>query len=182
MSPRPIGWISTLGLDGAVNLAPYSFFNAVADKPPVVMFSSAGRKDSQRNAEETGAFVCNIASWDLRHEMSATSETLSADVDEMSLAGLQAAPSHIVAPPRVAAAPAALECTYIKTIGLPDGAGGAHRYSIVLGLVVGVHIRDDVINDGRVDVKAYKPIARLGYQDYSVVDDVFSIIRPDELK
>jgi len=178
VAPRPIGWISTVGPDGVVNLAPYSFFNAISDKPPYVMFSSAGRKDTLRNAEETGEFVCSLATYDLRDQMNTTSASVAPDVDEMSLAGLTAAPSRLVKPPRVAESPVAFECTYFKTVELPAQNGPANQYAVVIGSVVGIHIDDDAIVEGRVDVTRLRPIARLGYMDYAVVDSVFSLERP----
>lgn len=178
VAPRPIGWISTLGPDGVVNLAPYSFFNAISDKPPYVMFSSAGRKDSLRNAEETGEFVCSLATYDLRDQMNATSASVAPDVDEMTLAGLTAAPSRLVKPPRVAESPVAFECKYAKTVDLPTHNGAANQYAVVIGSVVGIHIDKSAIVDGRVDVTRLRPIARLGYMDYAVVDSVFSLERP----
>jgi len=178
VSPRPIGWISTLGKSGVVNLAPYSFFNAVSTDPHFVMFSSGGRKDSQRNAEETGEFVCSLATYDLREAMSRTSEHVDPDVDEMALAGLTPAPSKLVAPPRVKESPVALECRYWRTIDLPGPDGGPGTHAIVLGQVVGVHIDDAAIVEGKVDVTKLKPIARLGYGDYAVIDEVFELTRP----
>ena len=178
VSPRPIGWISTLGKSGIVNLAPYSFFNAVSTDPHFVMFSSGGRKDSQRNAEETGEFVCSLATYDLREAMSRTSENVDPDVDEMALAGLTPAPSKLVAPPRVKESPVALECRYWRTIDLPGPDGGPGTHAIVLGQVVGVHIDDAAIVEGKVDVTKLKPIARLGYGDYAVIDEVFELTRP----
>lgn len=177
IAPRPIGWISTVNAQGRVNLAPYSYFNALADNPYYVMFSSGGRKDSQRNAEETGEFVCSLATWDLREQMNRTSAPVPPEVDEMKLAGLTPAPSRLVKPPRVAESPVALECRYFQTVNLPgrDGRGG---YGVIIGEVVGIHIDDKAIVDGRVDTAALKPIARLGYMDYAVVDRVFSIRRP----
>lgn len=178
VSPRPIGWISTLGKNGVVNLAPYSFFNAVATDPHFLMFSSGGRKDSQRNAEETGEFVCSLATFELRDAMNRTSQHVGPEVDEMEMVGLKPAPSNMVAPPRVAESPVAFECKYWRTIELPgpDGAPGTH--AIVLGQVVGVHIDDAAIVDGKVDVTKLKPIARLGYGDYAVIDEVFELSRP----
>ena len=178
VAPRPIGWISTIGKTGVVNLAPYSFFNAVSTDPHFLMFASGGRKDSQRNAEETGEFVCSLATYELREAMNLTSAPVGPEVDEMQLAGLTGAPSRFVAPPRVKESPVAFECRYWRTIDLPgkDGAPGTH--SIVLGQVVGVHIDDAAIVDGIVDVTRLKPIARLGYGDYAVVDEVFSLNRP----
>ena len=178
VSPRPIGWISTLGKSGVVNLAPYSFFNAVSTDPHFVMFSSGGRKDSQRNAEETGEFVCSLATYDLREAMSRTSEHVDPDVDEMALAGLTPAPSKLVAPPRVKESPVAFECRYWRTIDLPGPDGGPGTHAIVLGQVVGVHIDDAAIVEGKVDVTKLKPIARLGYGDYAVIDEVFELTRP----
>ncbi|BAQ17807.1 flavin reductase family protein [Methyloceanibacter caenitepidi] len=175
VSPRPIGWISTLDAEGVVNLAPYSFFNAVSTNPHFVMFSSGGRKDSQRNAEETGEFVCSLATYDLRDAMNRTSKHVEPHVDEMVLAGLSPAPSTIVAPPRVAESPVAFECRYWRTIELPGVDGGPGNHAIVLGQVVGIHIDDDALVDGRVDVTKLRPIARLGYQDYAVIDEVFEL-------
>ncbi len=178
VAPRPIGWISTLGTDGVVNLAPYSFFNAVADNPHYVMFSSHGRKDSLRNAEQTGEFVCSLATYALREQMNKTSAGVASDVDEMRLAGLTPAPSRLVKPPRVAESPVAFECRYHQTVELPRESGTGDAYAMVIGQVVGIHIDDDAIVDGRVDTARLKPIARLGYMDYAVVDSVFSLDRP----
>ena len=178
VSPRPIGWISTLDQNGVVNLAPYSFFNAVSTDPHFVMFSSGGRKDSQRNAEETGEFVCSLATFELREAMNRTSQHVGPEVDEMALAGLTAAPSKNVAPLRVEDSPVDFECTYWRTIELPGPDGGPGTHAIVLGQVVGVHIDDAAIVDGKVDVTKLKPIARLGYGDYAVIDEVFELSRP----
>ena len=177
VAPRPIGWISTVSTDGVINLAPYSFFNGVSDIPPFVMFSSAGQKDSQRNAEETGEFVCSLATYDLRDHMNTTSAGVGPEVDEMELAGLTPAPSNLVKPPRVAESPVALECKHFKSITLP-AAEGRDPYSVVLGHVVGIHIDESVLNEGLVDMEKLRPIARLGYMDYTVVDKVFSMDRP----
>ena len=180
--PRPIGWISTIGVDGAVNLAPYSFFNAVATEPPMVMFSSNGKqahgtKDSVANAEATGEFVCNMATWDLRDPMSQTSRPVPPEVDEFELAGLETQPSELVKPPRVKASPIHLECVYHQTLELPcDIEGG--RNAICLGRVVGVHIRDEFLTDGKVDIARSKPLARLGYQDYTAAEKVLTLSRP----
>jgi flavin reductase (DIM6/NTAB) family NADH-FMN oxidoreductase RutF len=178
VAPRPIGWISTLGKNGVVNLAPYSFFNAVSTDPHFVMFSSGGRKDSQRNAEETGEFVCSLATYELRDAMTPTSQHVDPEVDEMELAGLTPAPSKLVAPPRVAESPVAFECKYWRTIDLPGPNGGPGTHAIVFGQVVGIHIADAAITEGRVDVTKLKPIARLGYGDYAVIDEVFELTRP----
>ena len=178
VAPRPIGWISTLSKSGVVNLAPYSFFNAVSEDPHFVMFSSGGRKDSQRNAEETGEFVCSLATYDLRDAMNCTSIPVGPDVNEMELAGLTPEPSRIVKPPRVKESPVAFECRYWRTIELPGREGQPGTHAIVLGQVVGVHVADEVISEGRVDVTKLRPLARLGYGDYAVIDEVFTLTRP----
>jgi flavin reductase (DIM6/NTAB) family NADH-FMN oxidoreductase RutF len=178
VAPRPIGWISTLSRNGVVNLAPYSFFNAVSEDPHFVMFASGGRKDSQRNAEETGEFVCSLATYELSEAMNRTSAAVGPEVDEMRLAGLTPAPSRLVAPPRVKESPVAFECRYWRTIELPGPNSGTSGNAIVLGQVVGVHIADEVIVNGKVDVTRLKPIARLGYGDYAVIDQVFTLPRP----
>ena len=181
IAPRPIGWISTLSKSGVVNLAPYSFFNAVGEKPHYVIFGSAGAKDSLRNIEETGEFVCSLATWDLRFNMNMTSAEVPPDVDEFPIGELTAVASTLVKPPRVKESPAAFECRYWKTIDLPPSEpGGASTYSVVFGEIVGVYIDDAFIRDGLVDTGAMRPIARLGYMDYAVVtpETVFSIQRP----
>ncbi|MBI1384305.1 MAG: flavin reductase family protein [Rhizobiales bacterium] len=175
--PRPIGWISSLATDGTRNLAPYSFFNAVGDRPHYVMFASAGRKDSQRNCEETGEFVCSLATWALREAMNVSSASVPPEVDEFELAGLTPAPSRLVRPPRVAESPVALECVYERTVELP-AEGSAMPYAMVIGKVVGIHIDDGLLEAGRVVIERARPIARLGYHDYTVVDEVFSMVRP----
>ena len=177
VAPRPIGWISSLSADGIVNLAPYSFFNGVSDRPPFVMFSSSGRKDSLVNIEATGEFVCSLATYELKDQMNATSAAVGPEVDEMALAGLTPAPCKLVKPPHVAESPVALECRHFKTIPLP-GKDDGEGYIIIIGQVVGIHIDEAVIVDGKVDVTRLRPIARLGYMDYSVVDAVFSMQRP----
>lgn len=179
--PRPIGWIASLSSDGVRNLAPYSYFNAVSDNPPMVLFSSAGRKDSLRNIEETGEFTCSMANWALRDRMNLSSAPVAAGVDEFELAGLTPAPSRMVKPPRVAESPAAFECRYWKSVELPTNRpDGRSTHTVVFGMVVGVYINDDFIRDGVVDTGAMRPLARLGYMDYAVVgpDNMFSLNRP----
>ncbi len=179
VAPRPIGWISTLSGEGVINLAPYSFFNGVSDVPPFVMFSSAGAKDSLRNIEQTGEFVCSLATYALKDQMNKTSAGVGPEIDEMKLAGLTPAASALVKPPRVAESPVALECTHHKTIQLPASETTQHDgYIMVIGRVVGIYVDDSVITDGLVDVTKIRPIARLGYMDYAVVDSVFSMERP----
>lgn len=176
--PRPIGWITSLSETGVVNLAPYSFFNAVSSDPPIVMFSSSGRKDSLNNVEKTGEFVCNLATWDLREQMNLTSGRHAPDISEPEIARLDMVPSVLVAPPRVKASPAALECRYLRSIDLTNSDGVPVGSTVVLGEVVQIHIADEVITDGRIDLARIRPIARLGYMDYSVVDHIFAMKRP----
>ena len=137
-----------------------------------------GPKDSLRNVQETGEFVFNLCNWDLREKMNLTAEHLPRGADEMSAAGLEAVPSEKVAPPRVAAAPAAFECRYIQTVDLPAGTSGRGSH-VVIGEVIGIHIDESVIVDGIVDIGLLRPVARLGYMDYTVVDESFSMARPD---
>lgn len=179
VAPRPIGWISSLSTEGVRNLAPYSYFNLIASHPPVVMFGSGLVKDTQRNVEATGEFVCNIVGFDLHEEMNQTSAHLPPEIDEFDFAGLEAAASTLVRPPRVKRALAALECKYVKTVPLPSATDKPHFFSLIIGLVVGVHIDESVVRDGIVDVTKIRPVARLGYMDYSVVNEVFAMGRPE---
>ncbi len=179
VAPRPIGWISSLNKDGVANLAPYSFFNFVAAPPPIVMFSSATPKDSQNNIEVTGEFVCNFASSDLREAINKSAAHLPNDQDEFEYAGLEKAPSKLVKPPRVAASPAHLECVYLQTVVLPWDPDREIQWSVILGRVVGVHIKDAFIEDGIVATQKMEPLARLGYLDYGELGNVFSLPRPD---
>lgn len=178
VSPRPIGWISSMSASGQVNLAPYSFFNGVSAEPPIVMFSSEGFKDSISFILETREFVCNVPSYDLREAVVQTSAELARGVNEMEVAQLAAAPSRLVKPPRVAAAPVAMECKLLKVVALEDLDGNPVDRHVVFGQVVGIHIDDRFLKNGRLDTAAMKPIARCGYADYAVVDAVFSIPRP----
>jgi flavin reductase (DIM6/NTAB) family NADH-FMN oxidoreductase RutF len=177
--PRPVGWISTLGPDGAPNLAPYSFFNAVCDRPPMLAFSSAGRKDSMTFAGGRGEFVWNLATFDLREAMNRSSAELPRGESEFEHAGLTPAPCRHVAPPRVAESPAALECRVLSVTELVDLDGRSSDHHLVLGQVVGVHLDDAAVRAGRVDTAALRPIARCGYRgDYAVVDALFDMPRP----
>ena len=178
VAPRPIGWVTSISLKGEVNLAPYSYFNGVKSRPNLVMFASEGRKDTVSFIAETREFVCNLATWDLREQMNATSAPLPRGVNEMQRAGLEAAPSHLVKPPRVAASPCALECKLIKIVAMETADGVPVECHVVFGQVVGVHIDDRFIVDGVLDTAAMKPIARCGYDQYAVVESVFSMIRP----
>ena len=178
--PRPIGWVSTLSEDGVPNLAPFSFFNAIGDNPPMIMFSLGWRNNTLQNIEATQECTCSFASKSLIDAMNMSSASVDSSVDEFSLAGLEGADSQLVKPQRVAASPAALECRLWKLIELPPKHDGSAGYTTVLAEVVGVYINDDFIKDGLVDTAAMQPIARLGYMDYAVVDErnMFSLNRP----
>jgi flavin reductase (DIM6/NTAB) family NADH-FMN oxidoreductase RutF len=178
VAPRPIGWITSLSANGTINLAPYSYFNGISSRPPCVMFSSEGHKDSVANVEETGEFVCNLATWDLREQMNLTSATFPRGVNEMAEAGLEPAPSRLVKPPRVAASPCALECKLLQIVPISDINGKFLDRHVVFGQVVGIHIDDRFIKNGLLDTAALKPIARCGYHEYAVVTGVFQMIRP----
>jgi flavin reductase (DIM6/NTAB) family NADH-FMN oxidoreductase RutF len=179
VAPRPIGWVTTVSKTGTVNLAPYSFFNLVSGYPPVVIFSSGPKKDSQTNAEDTGEFVYNMATWDLREEMNASSATFDSGESEPEKLGLEMIASRHVKPPRVKRSPVHFECRYLQTVELIHSDGKKNRSSVVIGEVVGVHIDDALITNGLVDITKARPIARLGYMDYCVVDEVFAIHRPE---
>ncbi len=185
--PRPIGWISSVDSEGVVNLAPYSFFNAVCYRPPTVMFSSGtgngsdGTKDSLRNVEATGEFVCNLATWETRDQMNLTSASVSSKTDEMELAGLTPLSSKLVNVPRVAEAPVNLECRYLKSVRVPSWEE-EDKYFIVIGEVIGIHIRDECLTEGGlVNIAKINPIGRMGYNDYTNVsgNTIFTMVRPD---
>ena len=175
VSPRPIGWISSRGAEGHDNLAPYSFFNAIAYVPPQVMFCSTGTKDSLMNIRETGVFCVNIVEAAARDVMNASSASFLPDVDEFEKAGIEKAECESIVCPRVAGAPANLECRAVNFIQLK----GADNH-MVIGEVTGVHIRDDCLKDGRFDVTTYNPLSRLGYRDYAEVREIFELKRPDD--
>lgn len=181
VAPRPIGWISTVDGEGRPNLAPYSFFNAMGDQPPIVAFSSNGWKDSVRNAEATGEFVANFVTKRLAEAMNVTSAGVEYGVDEMALAGLRAAPSRIVRVPRVADAPAALECRVVQIVCLPDLQGNQTQNYVVFGQVVGVHIAHAFLRDGLFDTLAAAPIMRAGYRNlYAEIGALWEMDRPTE--
>ncbi|MEM6971534.1 MAG: flavin reductase family protein [Pseudomonadota bacterium] len=187
VTPRPIGWISSISADGQVNLAPYSFFNGCGDSPPMVMFAQTGRKtreteekDSIANIRETSEFACNIVGRDLANAMNLSSGQYDRGEDEFEIAGLTKAPCEVIAPPRVAEAPAVLECKLVRIVeDLPTWKDHA-RNIMVIGEVVGVHIDDAVLVDGKVDVLAFNPLARMGYMDYTAVTDKFELRRPGQ--
>jgi len=182
VTPRPIGWISTRGRDGSDNLAPYSFFNGVAYVPPQVMFASTGvkddrdgTKDSVANIRDTGVFCVNVVEYAMKDAMNATSGPWDAATDEFDLATIEKAACSEINCARVGVAPASMECRMTRIVQIE----GEANY-VVFGEVVGVHLRDDCIVDGEFDVLQYNPLTRLGYRDYSVIRDKFSLKRPGE--
>ena len=182
VTPRPIGWISTRGADGSENLAPYSFFNAVAYVPPQVMFASTGTKpdrdgtkDSLANIRETGVFCVNIVEYEMRDVMNVSSGTWDRDVDEFDKAGIARFDCETIPVSRVADAPASLECKVTQIVQLPGEAN-----FVTFGEVIGVHLRDNCIVDGKFDILKYQPLTRLGYRDYSRITSLFELKRPGE--
>jgi flavin reductase (DIM6/NTAB) family NADH-FMN oxidoreductase RutF len=182
VAPRPIGWVSTIDVEGRHNLAPYSFFNAVADTPPMLAFSSVGRKDSVVNCEATGAFVWNLTTRALAERMNQSAAPLPHGASEFVRAGLTPAPSRLVTPPRVAESPASLECRVVDIHRLRDVEGRTIDNWLVIGQVVGVHIDPAFLTeDGLFDTFAAQPILRAGYRaDYAEIgaDAKFEMVRP----
>ena len=176
--PRPIGWISTAAADGTPNLAPYSCFNAISSNPPHVMFSSDKPKDSLANAEATGYFCCNLATYDLRGPMNQSSAPYPPEVDEFEAAGLTAAPCVNIPVMRVAESPVAVECRLAQVITLTPASGLPCPNRIAIGEVVGIHIDERVLTDGLVDIDKLKPLGRMGYRDYTVPPRSFEMLRP----
>jgi flavin reductase (DIM6/NTAB) family NADH-FMN oxidoreductase RutF len=181
--PRPIGWISTVSRHGVHNLAPFSQFQNLTFDPPYVMFaanqSTTGqRKDTVVNTEATGEFVWNMATYELREAVNKSAEEVPSEVDEFELAGVRKQPSRLVKPCRVAESPIHFECLYHQTIRLP-GNGTMGTVDIVIGRVIGIHIDEGAIgSDGRIDVLKLRPIARLGYHDYTSVESTFQMTIP----
>jgi len=181
--PRPIGWISTVSSDGVHNLAPYSQFQNLTFNPPYVMFAAnqnslGRRKDTVVNTEQTGEFVYNMATWDLREAVNRSAQEAPPEVDEFDLAGMTKAPSVRVKPCRVAESPVQFECCYHQTLRLP-GNRPLGTVDVIIGRVVLIHIKDDVIGpDGRLDILRIRPLARLGYYDYTTVDSFFEMVIP----
>ena len=180
VAPRPIGWVSTVDRDGRPNLAPYSFFNAVASRPNMLMFSSEGMKHSMKNAVETGEFVVNLATQALLHAMNQSSASYADGVNEFEESGLTMAPSLTVRAPRVAEAAASLECRVVHHMQLRDVDGKPLDTYVAIGQVLATHIDDAFIRDGRFDAVAAGTLARLGYRDFSQVTEIFELLRPTD--
>jgi flavin reductase (DIM6/NTAB) family NADH-FMN oxidoreductase RutF len=177
VAPRPIAWVSSLSASGVANLAPFSYFNAFSQNPHYVAFGIGPVKDTLRNIEATREFAVNLPTWELRERMNATSAHVAPEVDEFELAGLTKAPCRLIGVPRVAESPVALECRLFQVVPLPDDKGNAEDH-MVIGRVLGIHIDDRYINDGRVDTAAMRPIARLGYSEYATVTEAWRMRRP----
>ncbi len=184
VAPRPIGWISSIAPDGTANLAPFSQFNLVSTAPPVVMFAcntpeDRDAKDTITNVSASGEFVVNLVSWDLREAMNATSSPLPYGVDEFEHAGLEKAPSTMVAPPRVAASPASLECRVLQLVHIAPEHPGETVSTVVFGRVVGLHIREGFLDaEGRFDTVKAQPITRLGGFQYAALGEVIEMRSP----
>jgi flavin reductase (DIM6/NTAB) family NADH-FMN oxidoreductase RutF len=182
--PRPIAWVSSVSKKGVFNLAPFSYFNAISDQPPMIMFSTTnahiegGAKDSLENIEETGEFVVNIATYDMREAINLSSAELPREQDEFEFSLVEHEPSELVKVPRVKKSPVHLECLYHTSVQLPtDSTENINR--MVIGRVLGIHINPQVMTDGRIDISKLEPIARLGYNDYAkITHDIFTLIRP----
>ncbi len=184
VAPRPIGWVSTLSSDGTMNLAPFSYFNAVTDFPPTVLFGCNGPhpegdvKDTAANVRDTGEFVINMVTADLKDQMNASAAHVSRSTSEFEVAGLTPAASELVAAPRVGESPVNLECRLVQIIQLRSSSPKIVN-NLVIGEVIGIHIDESILTDGMVDIAKYRPLARLGYMDYTVVEETFSMDRPD---
>lgn len=182
VSPRPIAWISTRGQDGSENLAPYSFFNAVAYTPPQVMFATTGKKhdrdgtkDTLANIRDTGVFAVNVVEYTMREAMNLTSGPWDKDVDEAEMAGIIRSECESIDCARIDGAPATLECRLLQVVELSGRAN-----IMAIGEVTGIHLRDDCLTDGRFDVTRFQPLARLGYRDFTHVTETFEMQRPGE--
>jgi flavin reductase (DIM6/NTAB) family NADH-FMN oxidoreductase RutF len=177
--PRPIAWISSLSSDGVPNLAPFSQFTNLSFDPPHIVVSARANTDTARNINATSEFVVNMATYALKDAVNATSAVLAPEIDEAALAGLEMLPSTLVKPKRVAASPVQMECRLFSALLMPAREPD-NIHSLIIGRVVGVHIRDDVLTaDGRIDIARIRPLARLGYLDYTSVESAFTMPPPD---
>ncbi len=178
VAPRPVGWISTLSPAGNANLAPYSFFNAFSENPHYVAFGSTTYKDTLRNVEAAREFAVNLVSHEMREEMNQSSANVPAHVDEFEYAGIEKAPCQLIKSPRVAKSPATFECKLHHIVELPNDEGKVANW-LVVGRVIGIHVDDRFIKEGRVNSAAMHLIARLGYSEYATVTEAWRMRRPD---
>ena len=177
--PRPIGWISTRSLEGEINLAPYSWFNGVYSWPNILAFAGEDRKkDSIALASQTGVFAWNMATWDLRKHMNLSSAGLERGKSEFELAELTPVDGKLIGAPIVKESPVSLECEVTQIVDLKDLDGNTVAGSVVFGQVVGIHIHDKFIVNGKIDSLSLKPIARCGYNEYTVINNIFTMERP----
>lgn len=179
IAPRPIGWIGSMDAEGRVNLAPYSFFNAIGSRPNLIAFSSEGLKHSARNARDTGEFSFSLATLPLARQMNLSSASLEDGQNEFDFAGLTMAPSKLIRPPYVGESPAALECKLVHFIELKDLDGQPTGSYLTIGQVVATHIRDEFLRDGRFDAVKAQTIARCGYADYATLSEQWELTRPN---
>jgi len=181
--PRPIGWLSSVSPDGVANLAPYSQWQNLTFDPPLVMFAANGypdgrKKDTVLNAEQTGWFVWNMATWELREAVNLSAQAFDFEVDEFEKAGVTKAQCIDALAPRVAESPCHFECKYLSTQRLP-GNSNVGNVDVVFAEVVRIHVKDEAVtSEGKIDIAAVKPIARMGYYDYAVIDSVFEMRIP----
>ena len=178
VAPRPIGWISSRSMDGRVNLAPYSFFNMISTKPCLIMFCSEGHKDSVSFIEETGEFAANLVSANLAVAMNATSVNAPRGVSEFEYSGLTPVDCTLINAPRVAEAFSTLECVVTEIRNPKDRHGNPVAAIMVTGEVVGVHISEEILTGGLVDMTKAQPVSRLGYMDFASVSETFQMFRP----
>lgn len=169
--PRPIAWVSTLDAEGRGNLAPHSFFTVASGRPPVVLFSSLGRKDTVRNIEATGEFVVNLATEPLLRQVNASSAPLAPGQDEAVLLGIETAPSQTVAPPRVARSPASIECRLERIVEV------GHAF-VVFGTVTAISVDSDALEDGHPAMEHLRPLSRLGRDEWGRPPEVLRLARP----
>jgi flavin reductase (DIM6/NTAB) family NADH-FMN oxidoreductase RutF len=176
--PRPIAWVSSLSVDGVPNLAPFSQFTNLSFDPPMIVISARANTDTARNVNATSEFVVNMATFALKDAVNATSAVVPSDVDEAVLAGLEMLPSTLVKPKRVAESPVQMECKLFSSMVVP-GRQPDHGHNLIIGRVIGVHIRDEVLTNGRIDITRIRPLTRLGYLDYTSVQESFTMPPPD---
>tara|TARA_Y100000590_G_scaffold168637_1_gene192888 strand:- start:1006 stop:1614 length:609 start_codon:yes stop_codon:yes gene_type:complete len=181
--PRPIGWISSKNNEGKINLAPYSFFNAIATIPPMVVIGPGGysksgnNKDTLLNIKNNPEFVCNFVSWDVKDIMNETSYSFDNNESEIEKLSIEIEDSNLVSIPRVKLSPAHFECTLFKIIDLPSDSKGNPNH-LIIGNIIGINVSDKIIKNDRVDIGELKPISRMGYDEYALINTIFSMKRP----
>ena len=181
--PRPIGWISSKNNNGQINLAPYSFFNAIATNPPMVVIGPGGysksgnNKDTLLNIKNNPEFVCNFVSWDVKDIMNESSYSFDNNESEVEKLNIETEDSNMVSIPRVKLSPAHFECTLFEIIDLPSDSRGNPNH-LIIGNIIGINISDKIIKNDRIDIGELKPISRMGYDEYALINTIFSMKRP----